>query len=131
MGDAMMALFNAPVYQPDHALRAARAALAMQHAIAPIIAESRDMPQFGIGINTGEALVGNIGSESIRNFTAIGDTVNLASRLQTRADGGKVLISNSTYAQIKDIARVQSLGMIQVKGKQEPLEAYVLIDLCE
>ncbi len=131
MGDAMMALFNAPVYQPDHALRAARAALAMQRVIAPITAESRDMPQFGIGINTGEALVGNIGSESIRNFTAIGDTVNLASRLQTRADGGKVLISSSTYAQIKDVAEVQSLGMIQVKGKQEPLEAYVLIGLRE
>lgn len=131
MGDAMMALFNAPVYQPDHALRAARAALAMQRVIAPITAESSDMPRFGIGINTGEALVGNIGSESIRNFTAIGDTVNLASRLQTRADGGQVLISSSTYAQIKDVAEVQSLGLIQVKGKQEPVEAFVLIGLRE
>jgi class 3 adenylate cyclase len=129
MGDAMMALFNAPSTQPDHALRACRAALAMQRVITPITAEAPDMPRFGIGVNTGPALVGNIGSESIRNFTAIGDTVNLASRLQTRANGGQVLISGSTYAQVKEYAEVQPLGSIQVKGREEPVDAFVLVSV--
>ena len=129
MGDAMMALFNAPASQPDHALRACRAALAMQRVVGPITAESPDMPRFGIGVNTGPALVGNIGSEVIRNFTAIGDTVNLASRLQTRANGGQVLISGSTYAQVKDYVEVQPLGSIQVKGREEPVDAFVLVSI--
>lgn len=131
MGDAMMALFNAPSRQPDHALRACRAALAMQAAVAPIAAEAGDLPRFGIGVNTGEALVGNIGSETIRNFTAIGDTVNLASRLQTRAGQGQVLISATTYAQLRQLAVVEPLGQLQVKGKAELVEAYLLRDLKE
>lgn len=127
MGDAMMALFNAPAQQPDHALRACRAALAMQQAIAPIAAEAPDMPRFGIGVNTGEALVGNIGSEVVRNFTAIGDTVNLASRLQTRAEGGQVLINASTYAQVRDHVEAQPLGRLQVKGKADEVEVFLLL----
>jgi class 3 adenylate cyclase len=129
MGDAMMALFNAPSQQPDHALRACRAALGMQRAVAPLVAEAPGMPRFGIGVNTGEALVGNIGSEAIRNFTAIGDTVNLASRLQTRAEGGQVLINASTYAQVKDHVEARPLGRIQVKGKEEAVEAFLLLDV--
>lgn len=131
MGDAMMALFNAPSRQSDHALRACRAALAMQRATAPLAAQAGDMPRFGIGVTTGEALVGNIGSEQIRNFTAIGDTVNLASRLQTRAAGGQVLISAGTYAQVRDHVRVRPLGAIQVKGREEPVEAFVLLSVDE
>jgi class 3 adenylate cyclase len=129
MGDAMMALFNAPASQADHALRACRAALAMQRAIAPIAAEAGDMPRFGIGINTGEALVGNIGSEAIRNFTAIGDTVNLSSRLQSRAEGGQVLINASTYALVRDHVDVQPLGEITVKGKAAPVEVFLLLSI--
>jgi class 3 adenylate cyclase len=129
MGDAMMALFNAPAQQPDHALRACRAALAMQRAIAPLVAEAPDMPRFGIGVNTGEALVGNIGSEAIRNFTAIGDTVNLAARLQARAEGGQVLINASTYAQVREHVEARPLGRIQVKGKEEAVEVFLLLDV--
>lgn len=129
MGDAMMALFNAPASQEDHALRACRAALAMQRAIAPLAAEASDMPRFGIGVNTGEALVGNIGSEAIRNFTAIGDTVNLASRLQTRAEGGQVLINASTYAQVKAHVEARALGQLQIKGKSEPVEVFMLLGM--
>ena len=128
MGDAMMALFNAPAHQGDHALRACRAALAMQRVTAPLAASAPDMPRFGIGVTTGEALVGNIGSEQLRNFTAIGDTVNLASRLQTRAGPGQVLISAGTYAQVRDHVRVQPLGAIQVKGREEAVEAFVLLE---
>jgi class 3 adenylate cyclase len=101
----------------------------MQRVTAPLANAAPDMPRFGIGITTGEALVGNIGSEQIRNFTAIGDTVNLASRLQTRAAGGQVLISAGTYAQVRDHVRVQPLGAIQVKGREEAVEAFVLLEV--
>ena len=131
MGDAMMALFNAPTRQPDHALRACRAALAMQRALTPLTAEADNVARFGIGINTGEALVGNIGSEEIRNFTAIGDAINLASRLQTRAEGGQVLISANTYALVRDHVDVQPLGMLYVKGREEPVEAFLLLNVRE
>ena len=77
MGDAMMAIFNAPNPQPDHALRAARAALATQHAVHELPgADAR--PRFRVGFNSGPALVGNIGGAEIRNFSAMGDTTNLA-----------------------------------------------------
>jgi class 3 adenylate cyclase len=131
VGDAMMALFNAPVRQPDHALRAVRAALAMQAAIERIAAEHAGWPRFRIGVNTGPALVGNIGSAELRNFTAIGDTVNLASRLETSAESGQIVIGAATYAQIRDIAVVRQLGDITVKGKAAPVEAYVLLGLRE
>jgi class 3 adenylate cyclase len=126
VGDAMMALFNAPARQPDHALRACRAALAMQDALRPLRAEHPDWPQFRIGVNTGPALVGNIGSAEVRNFTAIGDAVNVASRLEAMAQPGQVVISEETYRQVADIAEVEPLGDLEVKGRAEPVRAYVL-----
>ncbi|MDQ4131419.1 MAG: adenylate/guanylate cyclase domain-containing protein, partial [Actinomycetota bacterium] len=95
VGDAFMALFNWPVSQPDHALRAARAALEIQDAIDGIAGE--DEPRFRIGIYTGPALVGNVGTDQLRNFTAIGDAVNYAARLETNAEPGEVVIGSSTY----------------------------------
>jgi class 3 adenylate cyclase len=124
IGDAVMALFNAPVRQPDHALRAARAGLELQRATAAIAGPG--WPRFRVGINTGPALVGNIGSEAIRHFTAIGDTVNLAARLESAAPAGEVVISASTRTLVADQARVERVGAIKVKGKAEPVEAYVL-----
>ena len=91
MGDAMMAIFNAPHPQPDHAVRAARAALALQQAIGELHAGT-NAPGFRVGINSGPALVGNIGAAQMRNFSAIGDTTNLAARLQTFAPEGSVVI---------------------------------------
>jgi class 3 adenylate cyclase len=129
IGDAIMALFNAPARQPDHALRAARAALAMQSAVDDIAAGQPDWPRFRIGINTGPALIGNIGSEEMRNFTAIGDTTNLAARLQTSAAAGEVVIGAGTYTLIRDVALVRPLAPLQVKGKHEPVQAYVLTGL--
>ncbi len=122
IGDAVMALFNAPVAQPDHALRAARAALAMQEATAAVAHES--WPRFRVGINTGQALVGNIGSETMRHFTAIGDTVNLAARLESSAASGTVVVSAATRAELGDGATVERIGEITVKGKAEPVEAF-------
>ncbi|HEV3011984.1 MAG TPA: adenylate/guanylate cyclase domain-containing protein, partial [Actinomycetota bacterium] len=91
VGDAVMALFNAPARQPDHALRAARAALGLQAAIEQLAEREPDWPRFRVGVNTGPALIGNIGSDEFRNFTAIGDTVNLAARLEQEvAEAGQV-----------------------------------------
>ena len=130
-GDALMALFNAPIQQLDHSFRAARAALAIQQAIGSVgeRSSSGETPRFRVGINTGPALVGNIGSAEIRTFTAIGDTINLASRLQTWADPGTVVIGPATYDQIKDVADVRTLDPIQLKGKSSPVQAYELLAL--
>jgi len=128
MGDAVMAIFNAPQPQSDHALRAARAALGMQQAIAALPGvEGR--PRFRVGLNTGPALVGNIGAAAIRTYSAIGDTTNLAARLQTWADPGKVVISASTYARIRDVVEVRSLGAPELKGKSVVVEVFELVAL--
>ncbi len=128
IGDALMAIFNAPHPQPDHALRAARAALAMQRAVRGLPgADAR--PMFRVGINTGPALVGNIGAAEIRNFSAIGDTTNLAARLQTFAPEGSVVIGAATYAQIQDEAVVRALGSPELKGKSQPVDVYELLGL--
>lgn len=125
-GDAIVAVWNAPVEQPRHALAAARAALEMQRAIETIVTEDPSLPRFRVGIATGAALVGNIGSEELRNYVAHGDAVNLAARLQTGADAGQVVVSAPTYALIRDFATVRPLGRFAVKGKSEEVEAFVL-----
>ena len=128
MGDALMAIFNAPHRQPDHALRAARAALAMQSAILNLPGAD-ERPRFRVGLNTGLALVGNIGAAEIRNFSAIGDTTNLAARLQTFAPEGSVVIGASTYERIREQAVVRALGSPQLKGKSLAVEVYELLGL--
>lgn len=125
-GDAIVAVWNAPVEQPRHALAAARTALEMQRAIAEIVAEDPSLPRFRVGIATGAALVGNVGSEELRNYVAHGDAVNLAARLQTGATAGRVVVSAPTYALIRDVATVSPLGRFKVKGKSEEVEAFVL-----
>ncbi|GAA5174068.1 hypothetical protein GCM10023321_77100 [Pseudonocardia eucalypti] len=130
VGDAMMALFNAPVRQPDHPARAARAALAMQDAIAALAADDPEAPRFRVGVNTGAALVGNIGGEQLRNFNAMGDAVNVAARLQTVAQPGTVVIGESTYRGLGEIpAEVTALGALALKGKQDEVRAFVLHSL--
>jgi class 3 adenylate cyclase len=126
VGDAMMAVFNAPVPQPDHALRAARAALALQKAVGDFAENHPAWPRFRVGINTGPALVGNIGSDEIRNFTAIGDAVNTAARLEASAAPGEVIIGAETYNRIRDTAVVEPLEPVEAKGKAEPVAAYRL-----
>jgi class 3 adenylate cyclase len=128
IGDALMVIFNAPQPQADHALRAARAALAMQRAVGELHPVGT-RPQFRVGINSGPALVGNIGAAEVRNFSAIGDTTNLAARLQTYAPQGSVVISASTYALIREDSIVRPLGVPELKGKSEPVEVYELLGL--
>jgi len=124
-GDAMMAIFNAPVRQADHALRAARAALRLQRETA--LAMTTDQtPRFRVGLNTGPALVGNVGSAELRNFTAIGDTTNLAARLQTFAMPGSVVLGRRTLDLLGDVADVRALGAPELKGKSVRVEAFEL-----
>lgn len=127
IGDAIMAVFNAPARQPDHAARAVRAALALNRAVDALAAARPGWPRFRCGVNSGPAVVGNIGSEQQRHFTAIGDTVNLASRLEGVADAGQVVIGPTTRALLGDEVEVDPLGPVSVKGKREAVEAYRVV----
>lgn len=126
VGDAVMAVFNAPTPQPDHALRAARAGLGLQQAVARIAEGRPEWPRFRVGVNTGPALVGNIGAAQMRNYTAIGDTTNTAARLQGVAHPGDVVIGPLTRAQLGPRALVEPLHAIAVKGRREPVTCFVL-----
>jgi class 3 adenylate cyclase len=126
VGDEVMALFNAPTRQPDHAMRAARAGLRLHEVVAAVTAHPPDWPRFGVGINTGPALVGNIGAEQMRNFTAIGDTTNLAARLQGLAEPGQVIVGPGTAAQLGEDAVLEAREPVRVKGKREPVPAFLL-----
>ena len=127
-GDAVVAVFNAPVRQRDHAVRAARAALALQASTARL-PSAADAPRFRVGLNTGPVLVGNIGSAELRNFVAIGDTTNLAARLQTFAAPGTVVIGQRTRNMLGDAAHVRDLGEPKLKGKSAVGKIYELVGL--
>ena len=131
IGDAVMALFNAPLPQPDHTLRAVRAAWNMQQAIAALHAQSPPDRQlsFGVGIVTGPSIVGNVGSPELHNYTAIGDSVNLAARLQSYARGGQVLLDVKAYEQVRDQIVARELGAVQVKGHSEPDLVFEVLQL--
>jgi adenylate cyclase len=119
MGDAVMGLFNVPLDQTEYTLRAAKAALKMQHDIREFHRHTEAAPNlnFGVGINAGEAVVGNIGTEKQRNYTAIGDSVNYAKRLQENAKAGQILMSQAAYDRVKDLVVVNELPPLQVKGR--------------
>jgi class 3 adenylate cyclase len=125
MGDALLAVFDAPTPRPDHAFRAARAAIEIQDAIS----DEGPGPRFRIGINTGTALVGNVGSAEMRSFTVVGDAINVASRLETWAEAGQVVIGEETYRSISDRVTVTELGALELKGKTEPITAYQLDEI--
>ena len=126
IGDAIMAVFNLRGDQPDHAARAVRAALALQRATAGIANANPDWPRFRVGVNTGAAHVGLVGTAGKRDYTALGDAVNLASRLEGRAAAGQVVIGRDTFRALPDGTEVEPLGGVQVKGKEAPVEAYLV-----
>jgi class 3 adenylate cyclase len=126
-GDAVMVVFNAATEQPDHALRAARTALALQDTAGRLAAERPGWPRFRAGVSTGPALVGNVGGAEQRSFTAIGDTTNLAARLQASATPGEVLVSATTFEAIRDRAETQPVPPLELKGKAEAVDAYLLL----
>ena len=126
IGDAVMATFNRRGDQPDHALRAARAALALQEATAEVVRDHPDWPRFRVGVNTGLAAMVVLGTAGARTHTAIGDTVNLAARLEGQAPVGGVAIGPQTARSLPG-ARTEPLGPVQVKCKAEPVEAHRLL----
>ncbi|MBU2561819.1 MAG: GAF domain-containing protein [Nanoarchaeota archaeon] len=128
VGDEIMALFGAPVYTESHALKAIKTALDMQKAQAELSKKLKkkfgiDL-DVGIGINTGEMIVGNIGCKQRTDYTVIGDSVNIASRLCSAATPSQILISETTYAEVKKLVKVQELEPIKVKGKSKPIQIY-------
>ena len=129
LGDGVMAFFNAPLPQPDHALRAAATALHLQDEIAKFhrrLTPDQQM-KLRIGISTGEAVVGNVGTSRALNYTAIGSAVNLARRLQENAEPGQILISEGTLHMIYDRAEVRSLGPMPMRGQQREEHIFELL----
>jgi Adenylate cyclase, family 3 (some proteins contain HAMP domain) len=126
VGDALLALFNAPARQPDHAARAVRAALAMQEAVRRVAQDHPDWPRFRVGANTGPALVGNIGSESIRGYNAMGDAVNVAARLQSIAQPGQVVIGDATREALGDEVQAELIGDLEVAGRRQKVRAWLV-----
>jgi len=130
IGDATMAIFNAPNDVPNHALCAAKAALAMKAGAVALREEilndyGVDL-QFGVGINSGPAVIGNMGSEFRMDYTAIGDTVNTAARLESNSQKGQIIISDATYRLIKDHVEVTDMGLLNVKNKAVGIQIYSL-----
>lgn len=125
-GDAILVVFNALGDQPDHAVRAARAALAVQERTERAASSHPGWPHFRIGINTGRAVMGNVGAGEQRSFTAIGDTTNVAARLQTAARPGQILAGPATYERVRGVVLAEPVGALELKGKAAPVEAYAL-----
>ena len=125
-GDAVMAVFNAVGDQPDHARRAAHAAVAMRNASERLAGEHSGWPRFRLGLNTGLAAVGHVGTETQRSFTAIGDTTNLAARLQQAAHPGEIYVGAATASRLGDAAELSPLPPLILKGKSEAVEAFAL-----
>ena len=128
IGDATMAIYNAPIQIENHALSAVKTALAMKQGSLALEKKLEERfgrsVKFGIGINTGYAVIGNIGCQFRMDYTAIGDTVNTAARLESNAKPGQILISESTYELVKDDVEVTPLGAIKVKGKETLINIY-------
>jgi adenylate cyclase len=133
VGDEVMALFGAPLSLEDHALRAVRTALEMQRAHKELMdhweAVGQDAVPIGIGINSGDMIVGQIGSSKFTDYTVIGDNVNVGSRLCGVAKGHQILISEATYQLVRHAVKVNKLAPVQVKGRVQPVQTYEVIGL--
>ncbi|MDX2127470.1 MAG: adenylate/guanylate cyclase domain-containing protein [Chloroherpetonaceae bacterium] len=132
IGDAIMAIFGAPIPKPGHASNACLTSLEIQRRMADYYSKkSTEMPHFEtrIGLNTGRLVLGNVGSSNRLDFTAIGDTVNLASRLEgaNKQYGTNILISESTYNQAKEAVEVRELDLLRVKGKEIPIRLFEVV----
>ena len=125
-----MAFFNAPIPQEDHILRAVRAAIQMRSSM---IAIQSELPAelrlgIGIGVHSGEAVLGLVGSQKRLEYTAIGDSVNTAKRLQENAAPGQILISADTFHPIAASVHAQPIAPLRVKGKRELIEVFEITD---
>ncbi len=129
VGDCVMALYNAPERQPDHALRAVKTALDMMAAHRELMKRWPELPPIGIGIDTGETIVGNFGSPQRLEYTAIGRHVNLASRLCGAAEGDQILISAATYEFVSDQVNAEPVKELKLKGISEHVQAFQVLGL--
>ena len=133
IGDSIMAIFGAPTPQPNHAERAVRTALEMKRLLQEFnhnrMRLGKEPIRVGVGINTGSVVVGNIGSVQRLEYTAIGDAVNLASRLEgiNKQYGTEIIISEYTRRQLPDDVIVRELDDVRVKGKHEPVKIYEVL----
>ena len=125
IGDAVMVTFNVSADQPDHAVRAARAALAFQRAAQQVAENHSGWPTFRAGVNTGAAIVGVVGDGRERAYTVLGDTVNIAAHIEALAPAGAVVISEATYRALPG-AQVASMGTFTLKSRTEPMEIWRL-----
>ena len=126
-GDAILVLFNALEDQPDHPMRACRAALAMREATERVAADHPGWPRFRIGLNTGPVVVGNVGAGEQRSFAALGDTTNVAARLQAAARPGQVLAGAVTVERARGEIETRPVGPLSLKGKLDAVEAFELV----
>jgi class 3 adenylate cyclase len=126
MGDAIMATFNTRGDQPDHASRAARAGLELQRQMRLLTAVHPEWPELRVGVNSGEALVRELGGPGYVAYAVVGDAVNVASRLEGQAPVGGVLIGADTYRALSPLAEVEARPGLVVKGKRTRVDAYVL-----
>ncbi len=137
VGDEIMALYGTPVPLENHALSACKTALDMRRRLTDLQnrwkAEGREIFEIGIGINTGQAVIGNLGSEQIFDFTAIGDTINLGARLEginkEYDNPNHIIISEFTLEKVQDLVEVSYLDEVKVKGKNKAVKIYALLGL--
>jgi adenylate cyclase len=126
IGDGLLAVFGAPMDQPDHAVRAVRAAIGMRRAMARLNLESAEPPLLlRIAVNSGTALAGDIGSPRRREYTVLGDVVNTASRIESTAtEPGQIVISRATYDRLSRDMEATPLGQVTLRGRQVPVEIF-------
>lgn len=131
LGDAVMAWFNAPILQKDHTLRAVRAALAIRSATEKLHRKLQTAAHldFGIGIHYGDAILGLVGTEKRLEYTAIGDSVNTAKRIQENSANNQILISREAYDRVKQEIKANACAPMSVKGKTQPIEVYEVLGL--
>ena len=133
VGDAIVAVFGIPVTKPDDAARAVACAVEMQNAMAAVNAENKDkdLPplEMGIGLNTGEVVAGNIGSEIRVKYSVIGNPVNIAARLESLASGNQIFASAATFAEVRDIVRTAGNLNVKVKGISGTVPIYEIVGI--
>lgn len=135
LGDGLLALYNAPVEQHDHALRAIRTGISIQENISKLnerrIAQDKQPLTVRVGINTGLAMAGTLGSKERLEYTVVGDTINMASRTEGECGPGRVAITDEVVREVGDAVQVESIGMRRVKGREDGLMLYHVVEVRE
>ena len=126
MGDAVMALFNVPIHREDHIAQAISAATQIQMVTSTITDPESDEHPLRVGIGTGLAITGKVGSDSCNNYTALGDVVNVASRVQGEAAAGETIVTEEVYDAVRDAFPNAKERVLELKGIPEPVKAYLL-----